>query len=379
MSEAPTLLMTPGPTLLMTPGPTRVPDRVLGAGARPMVHHRSRAFLTEFAEMLRLVGPVFGSRGPVLPVHTTGRGAMEATICNLCSGGDEIVVCTNGRFGELWARIAETYGLVVHRVATDWTGDIEAEAVDAALVQHPRARVVAITYTDTSTGVANDVPGLCRIARARDALLFVDGVSAIGGMPFQFDEWDVDVALTASQKCLMSAPGLSFVALSDRARAASASAKLPRGYWDLEDIRSHAVLPRPDTAGTPPVHVMLQVTEALRMMHEEGLDEVYRRHAAMGEWTRARVSSMGLTLQSAGFRQFASTVTAMTVPAGLPPQQLRDALELRGVLVAEGLGPFAGSCVRIGHMGDIRLADLMRTFDLLDAVLHEHAAAMSSR
>jgi aspartate aminotransferase-like enzyme len=330
------------PMLLMTPGPTRVPDRVLGAGARPMVHHRSRAFLTEFAEMLRLIGPVFGSQGPVLPVHTTGRGAMEATICNLCSRGDEVVVCTNGRFGELWARIAETYGLVVHRVATDWTRDIEAAEVEAALDRHPRARVVAITYTDTSTGVVNDVAGLGRIARGRGALLFVDGVSAIGGMPFEFDEWDVDVALTGSQKCLMSAPGLSFVAVSDRARAASAAATLPRGYWDFQEIRAHAMLPRPDTAGTPPVHVMLQVAEALRMMHEE-------------------------------------TLTAMTVPAGLAPQQLRDALEARGVLVAEALGPFAGSCVRIGHMGDIRLPDLRRTFDTLDAVLHEHAAAMSSR
>ncbi len=168
----------------MTPGPTRVPERVLRAGARPMVHHRSREFLSEFAELLRLIGPAFGSQEVVLPVPTTGRGAMEATICNLCSPGDEIVVCANGRFGELWARIAETYDLVVHRVATDWARDIEPGEVEAALDRYRGSRVVAMTYTDTSTGVANDVAGVCRIARARGALTFVDGVSAIGGMPF---------------------------------------------------------------------------------------------------------------------------------------------------------------------------------------------------
>jgi aspartate aminotransferase-like enzyme len=362
-------------TLLMTPGPTRVPERVLRAGARPMVHHRSREFLREFAELLHLIGPVFGSREVALPVHTTGRGAMEATICNLCSPGDEIVVCANGRFGELWARIAETYGLVVHRVATDWARDIEPGEVEAALDRYRGSRVVAMTYTDTSTGVANDVAGICRIARARGALTFVDGVSAIGGMPFLFDEWDVDVALTASQKCLMSAPGLAFVALSARAIATAETATLPRSYWDFREIREHAVKPQPDTAGTPPVHVTLQVVEALRAMHEEGLDKVYARHDAMGQSARARVSALGLTLQCQGFQRFAATLTAVATPSGLAPEDLRNAMEARGVLVAEALGPFAPSAFRIGHMGDIRLPDLDRTFEVLGAVLAEAPSA----
>jgi len=367
------------PTLLMTPGPTRVPARVLRAGARPMVHHRSREFLAEFAELLQLIGPVFGSREVVLPVHTTGRGAMEATICNLCSPRDEIVVCANGRFGELWARIAETYGLVVHRVATDWARDIEPGEVEAALDRYPGSRVVAMTYTDTSTGVANDVAGICRIARMRGALTLVDGVSAIGGMPFLFDEWDVDAALTASQKCLMSAPGLAFVVLSARAIAAARSATLPRSYWDFREIREHAAKARPDTAGTPPVHVMLQVVEALRAMHEEGLDRVYARHDAMGRWARAHVSDVGLTLQCQGFQRFAPTLTAIATPGGMVPEDVRDALEAHGVLVAEALGPFAASAFRIGHMGDIRLPDLERTFEALGVVLADRAVARTPR
>ena len=361
--------------LLMTPGPTRVPERVLRAGARPMLHHRSQAFLAEFGEMLRLIQPIFGTREAVLPVHTTGRGSMEATVCNLCSPGDEIVVCANGRFGELWGKIGETYGLVVHRVATDWARDIDPDEVEAALDRYPGSRIVAMTYTDTSTGVTNDVAAIARVARSRGALILVDGVSAIGGMPFEFDGWDVDLALTASQKCLMSAPGLAFVVTSERARAAAAVAKLPRSYWDFKEIREHAIKSVPDTAGTAPVHVMLQVAEALRAMHEEGLNAVYRRHEAMGQRARQRAADAGLSLMCPGFRQFAPTLTAIAAPPGLPPQDLREALEAKGVLVAEALGPYAPSAFRVGHMGDIRLEDVDRTFDLIAACLADRLAA----
>ena len=147
--------MSAEPMLLMTPGPTRVPQRVLGAGARPMIHHRSPEFSRELAQLLELLGPVFGTRSPVLPVHTTGRGALEATICNLFSPGDEIAVCCNGKFGEMWAGFAESYGVHVHRISTDWSRSISAREVDAFLAEHPAIRAVALTYVDTSPGVAN--------------------------------------------------------------------------------------------------------------------------------------------------------------------------------------------------------------------------------
>jgi len=209
-----------GPLLLMTPGPTRVPERVLRAGARPMIHHRTPEFSRELAEMMELMKPFFGTRRQVLPVHTTGRGALEAAICNLFSSGDEVLACCNGKFGEMWATIAESYGLVVHRIATDWERDVDAAAVDAALAANPAIRAVALPYGDTSTGVANDIGAVAAVARAhahanaRGVLVMVDGVSSIGGMPFECDEWDVDVAVTASQKCFMSSPGLAFAVLS---------------------------------------------------------------------------------------------------------------------------------------------------------------------
>ena len=151
----------------MTPGPTRVPDRVLRAGARPMIHHRSSEFSRELAALLELIAPVFGTRQPVLPVHSTGRGAMEAAVCNLFSAGDEIAVCCNGRFGEMWARIAEPYGVVVHRVSTEWSRDLDLAELEQALTDRPGIRAIALTYCDTSTGVRNDVEAVCRIARAR--------------------------------------------------------------------------------------------------------------------------------------------------------------------------------------------------------------------
>ena len=363
--------MTPTPmtALLMTPGPTRVPDRVLRAGARPMLHHRTAEFSTELGGLLEMLPPLFGTREPVLPVHATGRGAMEAVLCNLFSPGDAIGVCCNGRFGEMWVALAESHGLAAHRVATDWDRDVDPEEVDRLLASNRSIRAIAMAYSDTSTGVANDVAGVSRVARARSTLVLVDGVSSVGGMPFLFDEWGVDAAITASQKCLMSSPGLSFAVLSERARSASAGARLPRRYWDLADIRREVTKARPETPGTPPVHIVLQVAEALRMIHEEGLDAVIQRHAAMSEAVARRAGALGLAPQCPALRRRATTVTAIALPPEVPPKRVRDGLAARGILVAAGLERYQPSAIRIGHMGDIRPADIDRTFDALADVL----------
>ncbi|MDA1080296.1 MAG: aminotransferase class V-fold PLP-dependent enzyme [Gemmatimonadetes bacterium] len=155
------------PLLLMTPGPTRVPDRVLQAGARPMIHHRTPEFSRELSEMIDLMRPFFGTQQPVLPIHTTGRGALEGAICNLFSPGDAVIACCNGKFGEMWAHFAESYGLVVHRVATDWERNVDPAEVGALLAEDDSIRAVALTYGDTSTGVANDVAGVAAVARRR--------------------------------------------------------------------------------------------------------------------------------------------------------------------------------------------------------------------
>jgi aspartate aminotransferase-like enzyme len=355
--------------LLMTPGPTRVPERVLRAGARPMIHHRTAEYSAELATILELLPPLFGTRETVLPVHATGRGAMEATLCNLLAPGDAIGVCANGRFGELWGRLCDSLGLRVHRIATNWDADVDPAEVDRLISEHPDIRAIAMAYSDTSTGVANDVAGVARVTRARNVLLFVDGVSSIGGMPFAFDEWGVDAAITASQKCLMSSPGISFVVLSGRARAANAKAGFPRSYWDFAEIRRAVTKSRSEPAGTPPVHCVMQVGEALRAIHEEGIEAVFRRHDAMAAMTHRAMSELGLSHQCPSLTRRSTTVTAIALPPDHSPAQVRDALKARGILVAGALEHFQPTAFRIGHMGDIRPADVERTLDALRDVL----------
>jgi aspartate aminotransferase-like enzyme len=361
------------PLLLMTPGPTRVPDRVLRAGARPMIHHRTREFSAELATVIELMKPVFGTSSAVLPVHTTGRGALEAALCNFFSAGDELIVNCNGKFGEMWAGLAESYGIVVHRISTDWTRHVDVMDVARALEAHPAARAVALTYSDTSTGVANDVATVTRTVRMvrPDVLVMVDGVSSIGGMPFSFDSWGVDFAATASQKCLMSSPGLSFAAVSERGWAATSRAKLPRNYWDFSAIRAEISKDCPETPGTPPVDIVLQVAESLRLMHEEGLERVYERHAQMAARARRGATELGLSLQCPDLGTYCSTLTAIAAPPGVAPKELRNGMRVRGVLTAGGLGKYKETAFRIGHMGDIRMADVERTLTALAETLAE--------
>ena len=321
--------------------------------------------------MLELLPPLFGTREPVLPIHATGRGALEATIANLFSPGDEIAVCCNGRFGGLWARIAESQGLVVHRIAIDWEHDVDPQEVEQAVFDHPRIRAVALPHSDTSTGVANDVRAIAAVARAHGVLVLVDGVSSIGGMPFAFDAWEVDVAVTASQKCLMSSPGLSFAVVSERARSTSRAARLPHGYWDFEEIRREVTRPKPETPGTPPVHLVLQVGEALRMIHAEGLEAVCARHNTMARMVREGIASLALTLQCPELHCRSTTLTGIRLPPHLPPDRVRQRLKARGILTAAGLEHYKETAFRIGHMGDIRPDDVTTTLEALGAVLQE--------
>lgn len=361
--------------LLMTPGPTRVPERVLRAAGRPMIHHRTPEFSRELAGAIELLAPVFGTTHKPMPVHTTGRGALEATICNLFSPGDAIASCCNGKFGEMWASLAESYGVRVHRFSTSWHHNASAQELDALLAANPGIRAVTIAYGDTSTGVANDVEAVARVATARGALVLVDGVSSIGGMPFDFDGWQVDVAITASQKCLMSGPGLAWAVLSERAWTAAKTARLPRNYFDFAAIRDAVSKPKPETPGTTPVQLVLQVAEALRMMHEEGLDAVCARHSAMATLTRVRAAELGLSLQCPELTRRSATLTAIALPDGVDPKSFRDRIKAEGILTAAGLGVFEKSGFRIGHMGDIRVEDVDRTMDAVSRALRASLAA----
>jgi aspartate aminotransferase-like enzyme len=351
----------------MTPGPTRVPQRVLRAGARPMIHHRDSEFSRLLLATLDDLRPLFGTAGDVLPIHATGRGAMEASICNLLSPNDEVIACTNGRFGEMWARIAASFGLVVHRVSAGW-GPADQSAIEDALEAHPNSKALLLVHSETSTGVLNDVGAIARPAHRRELLVMVDCVSSLGGLPVCFDPWEVDVAVTASQKCLMSSPGMSFVALSSRAWSANETARLPRAYFDFSAIRRALNRPRPETPGTAPVHLFFQINEALRMIHEEGPENVFARHEKMAGMVRAWASENGFSLQHPSAQSLTPTLTALRVPEGFQVESIREGLKRRGILTARGLGEFDGTCIRIGHMGDIQPFEVQQTLEALSEV-----------
>jgi len=276
-----------------------------------------------------------------------------------------VIACCNGSFGEMWAGFAERYGLNVVRVGVDWERSIEPGDVAAALEANPGTRAVTIVHSDTSTGVLNNVAEVARVARKRGALALVDGISSVGGVPFLFDEWDLDFAVTSSQKCLMSSPGLALAVVGPRAWAMAEHGGMPRAYLDFDTIRRIMDRALPETPGTTPVSLVFQLLEAVRMIHEEGLESVFNRHATMGGRVRTRAPELGYGLAGSAIKDRSPTLTALTVPAGCEPESIRTRVREAGIQIAVGLGSYKPTCIRIGHMGDIRMSDVDRTLDAL--------------
>ena len=365
---------TPGggdgtPPLLMTPGPTRIPERVLLAGHR-VLHHRTPEFSSALGELFELARPLFGTASAdVLPVHGTGRAAMEGAVVNFFLPGDTVVAVCNGRFGEMWAGFAATYGMNVVRVATDWSQSVDPAEVETALEAHPGTRAVTVAHCDTSTGVLNPVAAVAAVARRHGALAMVDAISSLGGTPVDFDSWDLDVAVTSSQKCLMSSPGISFVAVGPRAWAAAEAATLPRAYLDFAAIRETLSGPRPQTPGTTPVLLVLQVLEAVRTIHEEGLEDVFTRHRLLSRQVTDWAGERGISLPGDGIAVRSPTLTALRMPEAVDPARVRASVRAQGIQIAAGLGAYQATCVRVGHMGDIRSGDVACTLAALDTAL----------
>ena len=353
------------PPLLMTPGPTRIPDRILQAGNR-VLHHRTPEFSSALAELIEGARPIFGTvSADILPIHGTGRAAMEGAVVNFFLPGDTVVAVCNGRFGEMWAGFAERFGLEVVRVAQDWERSVDPEEVGAALDANPKARAVLVTHSDTSTGVLNPVAAIASVAREHGVLTLVDGISSVGGVPFAFDAWRLDFAVVSSQKCLMTSPGLALAVVGERAWEAAERGGMPRSYLDFASIRRTLGGARPETPGTTPVLLVLQLLEAVRMIREEGMDLVFARHRAMAERVRDRAVELGYSLQGPGILDRSPTLSALRVPEGAEPEKLRAQVREAGIQIAGGLGAYKSTSIRIGHMGDIRMEDVERTMDAL--------------
>ena len=357
---------------LFTPGPVNVPARVLAAGSRPMLHHRTPEAAALIAAMLEKLQHLLGTREDVLPVHTTGRGAMEGTILNLFSPGDAILCVCNGKFGEMYAEMAEMHGLIVHRACKDWLAPLDLTEIELTLKKQPEIKAITICHNETTTACVNDIAAAARLAKKHGVLILVDAVSSAGCMPIKFDEWQLDVLVTASQKGLMTPPGLSFVVLSQAAWQTVDTSRSPKFYIQFRDIQKNLHGKRPETPGTTPMTLVAGVNEALAIIMEEGMENCYARHEKCAAALRAGIEAMGLALFPAADVCRSSALTAFQLEPSLTASLRSELRNGYGIAIAEGLGKsYKDSVLRIGHMGQVFPKDILMLVAAMETCLHK--------
>ena len=343
-----------GRHFLQIPGPTNVPDRVLRAIDRPTIDHRGPEFATVCKEVLAGLQRVFKTKQPVILYPASGTGAWEAALANTLSPGDRVLMFETGHFATLWQEMAERLGFEVDFVPGDWRHGVDPAAVEEKLRSDAQGKVraVCIVHNETSTGVTTRVPEVrAALNRAgHPALLLVDTISSLASMDYRHDEWGADVTVAGSQKGLMLPPGLSFNAVSEKALAASRKAGLRRSYWDWGPMlraNENGFFPY-----TPATNLLFGLRESLAILMEEGLENVFRRHARHAAATRRAVHGWGLELNCADEREHSASLTAIRMPAGHDADRLRALiLERFDMSLGQGLGKQKGKLFRIGHLG----------------------------
>ena len=353
-----------GRHFLQIPGPTNVPDRVLRAMSQPTIDHRGPEFQALGRELLDGVREVFRTTRPVVIFPASGTGAWEAALVNVLSPGDRVLMFETGHFATLWKQIAERLGLEVEWVPGDWRRGVDPARVEAHL-EEDRGHVikaVCVVHNETSTGVASRIP-LVRhaIDHARHPALFiVDTISSLGSIDYRHDEWGVDVTVGASQKGLMLPPGLSFNAVGEKALAAHGRATLPRAYWDWSAVL--AANEKGFFPYTPATNLLYGLKEALAMLREEGLAQVFARHARHAEATRRAVRAWGLDILCAVPEEYSDSITAVMMPPGHDADRVRTVvLDRFDMSLGVGLTKLAGRVFRIGHLGDLNDLSLLGT------------------
>jgi aspartate aminotransferase-like enzyme len=334
-------------TLLLTPGPTNVPRRILDATAVPMIHHRTKEFQAILERVFAGLQKVFCTKHPVMLFAASGTGAMEGSLTNLFSRGDTVLSFTAGKWGERYRDIARSYGLDVKNFELPYGEAFRAEQIAEALKQHPGAKGVLTTLCETSTAVLHPIREISRVTQKTGALLLVDAISGLACDPLKMDEWGVDVVVCGSQKGLMLPPGLAFAAVNERAQSAFAKSNLPKYYFNFTDTVK--AIKKNDTPFTPAVSLIRGLEAGLEMLLEEGMENVWHRHADVAKWVRNQISEMGLMLFS---KAPTSGLTAIVMPKEIPSGDIIKIMrEEHQVIMADGQGELQGKIVRFAHMG----------------------------
>ncbi|MES2970241.1 MAG: L-aspartate--glyoxylate aminotransferase BhcA [Pseudomonadota bacterium] len=343
------------------PGPTNIPDAIRKACDMPTLDHRSPAFARLFKPAVAGVRRVLKmDGGEVIILPSTGTGGWEAAISNTLSPGDTVLAARFGMFSHRWIDMCQRHGLNVQIIETPWGQGAPLAKIEAALRADTggKIRAVLATHNETATGVRSDIAGIRRAmdAAGHGAMLFVDGVSSIGSMPFEMAGWGVDIAVAGSQKGFMLPAGLAILGVSDKALTAMETASLPRTFFDFRDmLKSYASGGYPYT---PAVGLIAALARSIEMLEDEGLDAVYARHARLATGVRRAVAAWGMTPCAATAELCSDTVTAVVVPSGCNGTDLvKLAADKYGVAFGVGLGEVAGKVFRIGHLG--KLTDVM--------------------
>ena len=364
-----------GRPFLQIPGPTLVPDRIVRAMAQPIIDHRGPRFEALVRDCLDGLRTVFQTeRGHVVLYPGSGTGAWEATVVNTLSPGDRVLACVNGHFATGFARTAAAFGAECERLELPYGDGVPADAVEERLRDDAghEIRAVLVVHNETSTGVTSDVAAVRRaLDRAgHPALLLVDTVSSLASIDFRMDEWGVDVALTGPQKGLMLPPGMAILAVSERALSAGEKARCPRSFWDWRPVIERNR--RGQYPYTPATSLLFGLRESLAMLAEEGLANVFARHARLAEACRRAVRAWPLPLLCRNAAEYSSTLTAVVMPAGIDSDEfVQHAYRRLELSLGIGLGDVKGRVFRIGHLGSVNEMDLLGGLAGVEMMLRE--------
>ena len=344
-----------GRHFLQIPGPSPVPDRVLRAMDMPVIDHRSPEFAGLGRTVLEGSQTIFKTSGPVIIFPSSGTGAWEAAIVNTLSPGDKVLMVETGHFATLWEQMAARWGIEVDFMPGDWRRGVDPAAIEQKLAQDKShtIKAVMVVHNETSTGATSRI-GEVRAALDRTkhpALLMVDTISSLGSVDYRHDEWKVDVSVSCSQKGFMLPPGLGFNAISQKARDAAKTNKMPRSYWDWEEML------KPNAQGffpyTPATNLLYGLREAIAILLEEGLDQVFGRHKRLAAATRAAVNHWGLEVLCQEPKDYSPVLTAVVMPPGYDADKFRKIVAERyNMSLGTGLAKLAGKVFRIGHLGE---------------------------
>ncbi len=354
---------------LRIPGPIPVPDDILEDMSRPMINHRGPEYKDLLLSTTDRLKRVFETEGDVWIITGSGTAAMEAAVVNTLSPGDKMINATIGVFGNRFTDIASAFGAEVVTLDFPFGEAIDLDVLRKCLDDNPDVKVVTVTHNETSTGVANDLQAVAEVVKGEyDKLILVDGISSVASIPMSADAWGLDVVATASQKGWMLPPGFAFMSFSERAWAAHAESTMPKFYLDVAQYKKYYEIGQPPY--TPAVSVMFALDTALDQLLSEGMGSVFERHAAIGQFTRDGVKSLGLELFARDERYASNTVTAVSVPDGVDAGALVGRLRTdHGVIISGGQASLAGQIFRIGHMGRTTESDIQDTLDALEETL----------